>query len=156
METQEISTGVYDLTIMMRPADLDTLEADGVLEKFECERFYKHELYGQEVATCHFEEAYVNEVIEILSEKNIESDIKISPFFHGDEVIKNAYTRLTDGKIQAFSNLKTSEEVALQMTKLLKQLDDLGIDDGRDVILANIKGFHGIGFIADPLLEPKA
>lgn len=156
MEKQELPTGVYDLQIRLRPEDLDVLKKDGVLEKFDCdERFYKHEVFGQLIGTCHLEEVHIDEVIKILIEKNIESDIEIFPFFCGDAVIKNAYTRLRDGEMKSFSNDKTDECVALEMTKLLKQLDDLGQTESRDVILANINQFHSIGFIANPLDQPQ-
>ncbi len=156
MEMLELPTGVYDLQITLRPEDLDVLEKDGVLEKFDCdERFYKHELFGQLIGTCHLEEVYIDEVIKILMEKNIESDIEIFPFFQGDEVIKNAYTRQCDGEMKSFSNDKTAEGIALEMTKLLKVLDNLGQTESRDVILANINQFHSIGFIANPLDQPQ-
>lgn len=151
MPNTNLPEGTYDLNVVIHRADYKILEAAGFFEKFECENTFNDDQFNTPITVCPFSEVQINQVIDGLIANNIESDIEVLPFFYGDEVLFNAYTRITEQSIQCFTNKKSSAEIALEMSKLVNQLDGLGITDSRAVILENINQFHPHGFIANPL-----
>ena len=153
MLLQELPTGVYDLAITARIEDRETLDNSPLATMYE-DNHYKHESYGINLFTMHIPEANIDIIMQILLDLKIETDIVLSPFFHGDDVICDAYTRLSDGVMLPYINTKLNADIAKSMSILLAQINRTGSYGNEAIILENINKFHSIGFIDDPLKQP--
>lgn len=100
----------------------------------------------------HFDDADIHEIVSDLVKNQVEADIQVMPLYQDQKyqtrVDFNVYIRNTkDEGTVSYINTKDEENLAYELTELLKELNDNDIHEANTIIAKRINQLHSVGWI---------
>lgn len=155
-------TGIYDLIVLFPIKHLEAVkQMDFVKEYGLTERNFntfennevrsisgvKHAPYAE----MHIENAEILDVISGMIQGGVEADFQVEPLYQDEKYVTsvefNVYLRNKNGVVTCYTNGKELENAAYELTILLNELNEKGIHEADEHIVAKINSLHSLGWV---------